>query len=72
MLARTHFDEPYWRDELRWVGEVRVHFVNRTPTATAVLTFGTYAVRNVNASRRTRTLLTKCTGKPGPPPSMRS
>jgi hypothetical protein len=45
-----------------------VQNVNGATISRLVLTFGTYAVRNVNAPRRFGARLTKCTGKPRPPP----
>jgi hypothetical protein len=47
-----------------------VRNVNRASARALLLTFGTYAVRNVNGAHARRPRLTKCTGKPSPPPSM--
>jgi hypothetical protein len=45
-----------------------VRNVNRPRVRALVLTFGTHTVRNVNAASIARARLTKCTGKPSPPP----
>jgi hypothetical protein len=45
-----------------------VRFVNSAAFSPLVSTFGTYAVRNVNSHSPNRAGLTKCTGKPDPPP----
>ena len=38
-----------------------MHFVNAGASGAVALTFGTYAVRNVNSAGRAAFLLTKCT-----------
>ena len=45
----------------------RVHFVTRTPIRSLVVTFGTYAVRNVTRCVAAAARVTKCTAKPRPP-----
>jgi len=47
--------------QLRWVGEVGVHFVNAVASGRVLLTFGTDTVRFVNTTPRWLRLLTKCT-----------
>jgi hypothetical protein len=47
-----------------------VHNVNNASPAARELTFRTYAVRNVNRGLAGASVLTKCTGRPGPPPLM--
>jgi hypothetical protein len=47
-----------------------VHFVDREGSTWLVSTLSTYTVRNVNRRLAAGARLTKCTGKPRPPPSM--
>ena len=47
--------------QLRWVGEMGVHNVNRSSVRALRLTFGTQTVRNVNTPSPSRGLLTKRT-----------